>query len=199
LDDAAAKRASVDDALAVLFSPAQRRRLNSLARPAYGRWIARTALLNEALADLFAKYARADSRPPSGDDTGEQPVESGRERERSSTRKQHQAVLVERFECGRVDAPHGGLFGPQNCFELRAVDDWRDEEYVLRQRRPNGSNYYILINTDEARLFRQRQGGIDVRRKRLHELHPDKLGREQTPEEREEYSRLAKQRKGRRR
>jgi hypothetical protein len=56
------------------------------------------------------------------------------------------------------------------------------------------------MNSHEARLFRQRQGGIDVRRKRLQELHPDKLGREQTPEEREEYSRLAKQRKpGRRR
>lgn len=196
-DDPATKRPSVDDALAVLFTAAQRRRLNTLARPSFGRWIPRTALLNEALADLFAKYARADAGPQTCED--EPPQES--ERDRSAIRRQQgqQALLAERFECGRVDAPYGGLFGPQNCFELRAVDEWRNSEYVLRQRRPNGNNHYILINTDEARLFRQRQGGIDTRRKRLHELHPDKLGREQTAEEREEYSRLAKQRKGRRR
>jgi len=197
-EDPAAKRPSVDDALAVLFTPAQRRRLNSLARPSYGRWIPRTALLNEALADLFAKYARADAPPQESEP--DPPQES--ERERSAIRRQQgqQAVLAERFECGRADAPHAGLFGPQNCFELHAVDEGRNEEYVLRQRRPNGSNYYILMNVNEARLFRQRQGGIDPRRKRLHELHPDKLGREQTPEEREEYSRLAKQKKpGRRR
>ncbi len=197
-DDAAAKRPSVDDALEVLFSAAQRRRLNTLARPSFGRWIPRTSLLNEALADLFAKYARADSRPQ------EYEAEPAPETEgdRSAIRRQQgqQTLLAERFECGRSDAPHGGLFGTQNCFELRAVDEWQNDEYVLRQRRPNGSNHYILMNAEEGRLFRQRQGGIDVRRKRLHELHPDKLGREQTPEEREEYSRLAKQRKpGRRR
>ena len=197
-DDPAAKRPSVDDALAVLFSPAQRRRLNTLARPSFGRWIPRTALLNEALADLFAKYARAGAGPQNSET---EPAQES-ERDRSAIRRQQgqQTLLAERFECGRADAPHAGLFGPQNCFELRAVDDWRDDEYVLRQRRPNGSNHYILMNLNEARLFRQRQGGIDTRRKRLHELHPDKLGREQTPEEREEYSRLAKQRKpGRRR
>lgn len=197
-DDAAAKRPSVDDALAVLFSAAQRRRLNSLARPSFGSWIPRTALLNEALADLFAKYARADSSPQPSEP---EPAQES-DRDRSAIRRQQgqQALLEERFECGRADASHAGLFGPQNCFELRAVDDWRNDEYVLRQRRSNGSNHYILMNVDEARLFRQRQGGIDARRKRLHELHPDKLGREQTAEEREEYSRLAKQRKpGRRR
>lgn len=197
-DDASAKRPSVDDALAVLFSPAQRRRLNTLARPSFGRWIPRTALLNEALADLFAKYARADARPP---DYDPEPTNES-EPDRSAIRRQQgqQALLAERFECGRADAPCAGLFGAQHCFELRAVDDYRNEEYVLRQRRPNGSNHYILMNVNEARLFRQRQGGIDTRRKRLQELHPDKLGREQTPEEREEYSRLAKERKpGRRR
>ena len=196
-DDASAKRPSVDDALAVLFTPAQRRRLNSLARPSFGRWIPRTALLNEALADLLAKYARADAgpQPPEPEPTQEL------EREGSGIRRQQgqQAQLAERFECGRSDAPNAGLFGPQNCFELRAVDDWQDAEYVLRQRRSNGSNHFISMTGDEARLFRQRQGGFDTRRKRLQELHPDKLGREQTPEEREEYSRLAKERKPSRR
>ena len=195
-DDASAKRPSVDDALAVLFTAAQTRRLNSLARPSFGQWIPRTALLNEALADLFAKYARADAGPRDSDP--EPPQESAIDR--SAIRRGQQALLAERFECGRADARHAGLFGTQNCFELRAVDEWQDEEYVLRQRRPNGSNHFILMNASEAHLFRQRQGGFDTRRKRLQELHPDKLGREQTPEEREEYSRLAKQRKpGRRR
>lgn len=199
-EDAAAKRPSVDDALEVLFTAAQRRRLNTLARPSFGRWIPRTALLNEALADLFAKYARADAHPQASEPEPTPAPES--EREGSGIRRQQgqQTLLAERFECGRADAQHAGLFGPQNCFELRAVDEWQNDEYVLRQRRPNGSNHYILMNAEEAQLFRQRQGGIDLRRKRLHELHPDKLGREQTPEEREEYSRLAKQRKpGRRR
>lgn len=198
VDDTATKRLSVDDALAVLFTAAQRRRLNTLARPSFGRWIPRTALLNEALADLFSKYARADAPPPVADP---EPIDES-ERDRSAIRRQQgqQVLLAERFECGRVDAPHGGLFGPQHCFELRAVDEYQNTEYVLRQRRPNGSNFYILVDTEKARLFRQRQGGIDARRKRLHELHPDKLGRDQTPEEREEYSRLARQKKpGRRR
>jgi hypothetical protein len=197
LNNVAAKRPSVDDALAVLFSPAQRKRLNSLARPAFGKWIPRIALLNEALADLFSKYARADGSQRASE--GEQTEAS--ELDGSALRKHlgQQTLLAERFECGRIDAPNAGLFGPQNRFELRAVDEWRNSEYILRQRRSSGGNHYVQMNMDEARLFKKRQGGIDERRKRLQELHPDKLGRDQTPQEREEYVALVKQLKRRQR
>ncbi len=119
------RRPSFDDALAALFGAAQRRRLNSLARPAFGRWIARSALLNEALADLFAKYARADAVQEASE--AEPTAASGRERSAGRKQQVAQALLAERFECGRADAPHAGIFGPQNCFELRAVDEWNND------------------------------------------------------------------------
>ena len=140
INNEAAKRPSVDDALAVLFNPAQRRRLNALARPSFGKWIPRIALLNEALADLFAKYARADASQRSAESEHSETSEL----DGTALRKHlgHQSLLAERFECGRIDAPNAGLFGPQNRFELRAVDEWQNAEYILRQRRSSGGRLH---------------------------------------------------------
>jgi hypothetical protein len=77
--------------------------------------------------------------------------------------------------------------------ELRMVHPF---SYIARRIVDGVSTYRRLGNYKAHAQFvkpSQTEAGMQAMRRRLRELHPDKSGREQTPEEREEATRLAEQ------
>ena len=118
------------------------------------------------------------------------------------TPEERQADLAKRFAEAST-AKEGKLFGgpmPTHCgmyvtgterIEVRMVDY---ESYIGRFF-SSGTSTYRRLNGGRVRKLveaAKTKDSMDLMRRRLRELHPDKSGREQTPEEREEVTALAK-------
>jgi hypothetical protein len=112
------------------------------------------------------------------------------------TAEEHQAKLAEKFAAGfdpvTLDSRRQ-MRATTQLSGLGAVRGIDVRTWILRRRSDDGAYRYCSIDYYRAKELRRQHATGAARHRRLHELHPDKLGRKQTPEELAEYTALSKQ------